>query len=146
MWRRLEHPLVDDVDDCARCVVRQGLRELLRQHERRAQVHVHVQIPGLSRGRCPVVVLEHRSAVDQHAKRPEFSDRARDQSGDLLLAGEIGAQKCRTTSHGANGARDVAGIRLGRVVMQRHVIACLRQIERDGAAQPLCGAGNEGGL
>ena len=144
MRRRLQHPLVDDVDDRARRP-RTLPGEILRQKKWRAQIGFHMLVPARRGWRLPIVILEQRGGIDQGGERPHLTGRATDQLRGFVLARQIGLEGRGLYAKGARVGGGVFGLRGGAVIMDRDVPARRRQIQGDGASQPFGGAGDQNG-
>ena len=137
--------LVEHVDDQALHTVRQLGGEGLGQQDGRAQVGLHVRLPGLHGQGLDAVVAEHRGVVDQEGDGAQRLGRAADQGRGVELVGQFGRDRRGLAAQLA----DLGGHRLGFVrraaMMDGDVVAGLGAGERQGPPDPARRAGDERG-
>jgi hypothetical protein len=118
----------------------------LGQQDRRAGVGLEVRGQGFVAETLDVVVLEHRCVVDHRIECAEVRDNARHQCPRLRFIGKVGlkgldpAPRCCELPAIIHRTRR---LRAGPAVVHGHLPARGRQGERDGAPQPLGGAGHQ---
>ena len=130
-------------DDAALRLVRQRRREPLHQHERRAQIDRHVEIPARAVCALQVVVLEGRGIVDEAAEGPEGVRRARHQGLHFGFLGEIGPERDGAAAGALDAGDDVPGGLSRLAMMHRDRPAVVRQRLGNGAADSRRGAGDQ---
>ena len=139
------NPLVEQVDHRALRAAGQGVGKGLHQHERRAQVRLHVAVPGRTGGVVPLVALEHARVVDQDADGAERSRGGRQQGGHGSLVRQVRLQHGCT----AAGVGDLAGqpvrLCLAVVAVDGDAEPGAGQCQHDGPAQPDGAAGDKRG-
>ena len=140
------HALIEQVDDRAFGRLGELAREGLAQHERSAQVRLHMEVPGRARGILHLVALEAGGVVDEEAERAERLARPWHQRPHLALVREIGAKgdgapaRCRDLGHHF-------GSRIGApAVMDRDREALAREVEGERAADAPRGTRHQGRL
>ena len=138
------HSLVQQIDNDAFRLVRQGARHALRQQERGAQIGLHMDVPAFARRRVPDIVFEARGIVHQAAHRPQRLGRAADQACGFVFAPKVGRQGRGAPSHAANLRRQFLR-RLARpAIVDRQIEALFRQVQRDGATDTMRRARDQG--
>ena len=130
-------------DDVARRAGRQLLAEGLGQHQGRPQVGFDVIVPAFAGGALPVIVFEQRGGIDQRGEGADGGGSAVHQRGGLVFPGKISPESRNVDARGARFGGGAFGILGGAVIVDRHVPAGRRQVQGDGASQPLGGAGDQ---
>ena len=106
MGRRLEHALIEDVDDRGVDARRRLRGERFAEEQRRAQVDGELAIEARNVERADLVLLEARRVVDQQRQRTDLRIRRRQKPGDRGVIGKIrphhrGAPACARDLHRA---------------------------------------------
>ena len=143
MGAQVPHALVDDVDDVALYPLLQLSGEVLDQHERGAQIALQVQVPRCPGGIERAIALECRGVVDQAAERPQrFSSRGHEPF-DLVLAGQIGAERSCAAAFGTDLCDQLVRGRFRVTKVDADRPPAAGKIERDAAPDALGRAGHQ---
>ena len=144
MRGRLEHALIQHIDDRSIRPARSSCRERLAEEQRRAQIDRKVMLIKCEIERTDGVALEVTGVVDKKRERSKRLRCRRHQRHDLSVISKVATDKNRPPAVGFNFGDQLACRRIRGAGVDRYGIACPRQSQRNRTADAARAAGDKG--